>query len=111
MIRRRVLRRISIFAGLLVVGTGLALYHIKYQVGQMREQIGRVNQEIVTLTESTHVLQAEWGYLNRPERLKKLSEQYTDLKPIKVVQLASFEDYTGVRAKKDKRIVLAKVEE
>jgi cell division protein FtsL len=65
------------------------LFHVKYQVAMLEEELGRLNA--ATLREQTqiHVLEAEWSYLNRPSRLEELAERYLDLKPLAPHQLTA----------------------
>ncbi len=55
--------------------TGYILFYITFQVEALEAQLTKLNHQIIIEQETIHVLKAEWSYLKRPERLKKLSMQ------------------------------------
>lgn len=65
------------------------LFHVKYQVAALEEELNRLNAATLREQNQIHVLEAEWSYLNRPSRLEELSERYLDLKPMMPNQLTS----------------------
>jgi hypothetical protein len=56
--------------------TGMGLYGIAYEVEQMGKELAALEREIIEERESIHVLEAEWTYLARPERVEDLSGQF-----------------------------------
>lgn len=58
------------------VVTGIGLYGIAYEVEQMEKELSALEREIVEERGNIHVLQAEWTYLARPERIEGLSGQF-----------------------------------
>lgn len=68
---------------------GFGLFHVKYQVAALEEELTRLNA--ATLREQTqiHVLEAEWSYLNRPARLEELAERHLALRPLDPAQLGT----------------------
>ena len=56
--------------------TGIGLYGIAYEVEQMEKELAALEREIIEERETTHVLEAEWTYLARPERIEDLSGQF-----------------------------------
>jgi len=60
---------------------GAALLHISQRVQHAEERLAIIKAEIAKEQETTRVLNAEWEYLNRPERLEKLSKEFLDLAP------------------------------
>lgn len=71
---------------LLMAGVS-GVYFIKYKVAILDEEISSMRREISEEQENIHVLQAEWTYLTRPQRIKQLSKKYLgeDYKHPKVV--------------------------
>lgn len=59
------------------------LFHTSQKVTDGRAQISGLAYDIGREEESLRVLEAEWGYLNQPERLEKLTQQYLHLEPMK----------------------------
>lgn len=72
---------------LLVAVSGYAMFQVKYEVGRLDEELGRVNRQIAADREAIHVLNAEWSFLNQPARLDQLAKRYLDLGPIRTVQV------------------------
>ena len=65
------------------------LFHVKYQVAALEEELTRLNAATLREQNQIHVLEAEWSYLNRPSRLEELTERYLQLKPMQPSQLTS----------------------
>ena len=59
----------------LATGAVAAMFHITFEVEQLEARLHDLNRAIVREQETTHVLQAEWSYLNRPQRLESLSRE------------------------------------
>lgn len=81
----------------LVIGAS-GLYMVKYKVQAVKSQVMATEHQLSDETRNLQVLQAEWTFLNRPERLKQLAEKYLDVKPMRGQQLAEFSNipYAGV---------------
>lgn len=54
--------------------TGFSLFTIAFQVEEMEQELTKINSQIIREQETIHVLDAEWAYLNRPDRLQQLSK-------------------------------------
>lgn len=65
------------------------LFHVKYQVAALEEDLNRLNVATLREQNQIHVLEAEWSYLNRPSRLEELAERYLTLKPLAPQQLTT----------------------
>jgi cell division protein FtsL len=74
---------------LLVIGA-FGVYMVKYKVRAIKTEVAATERQLTQEKRSTHVLTAEWTYLNRPERLKTLSAKYLDIKPMRGQQIAEF---------------------
>ncbi len=60
---------------------GAALLHTSQSVQRAEEEMAVINAEIEKERDAIRVLNAEWEYLNRPERLEKLASEFLDLVP------------------------------
>jgi hypothetical protein len=60
----------------LAVAVGVALFLVKYKVQNLEHQLVAKQTQIVRDEGEIRVLEAEWTYLNDPERLRRLSEEY-----------------------------------
>ncbi len=70
----------------------LILFQIKQDVQQLEEQLTAANRQILREQESLHVLEAEWSYLNRPERIAQLARQHLGMGPLSPAQIVDFAD-------------------
>ena len=73
----------------LIVGAGIFLFHIKYEVIQQEAYLEQTKRQIIQDRQNIHLLKAEWVHLTEPARLSRLSEQYLKLAPIVPTQLGS----------------------
>jgi len=65
---------IMMWIGLAVLGAA-ALFFVKFEVQTLDEQLADLTIEKRAHEEAIHVLNAEWSYLNRPERLARLARR------------------------------------
>ncbi len=76
-----------------IILTGYVLFYITFQVEALEAQLTDLNHQIVKEQETIHVLKAEWSYLKRPDRLKKLSNKLLpELKEISTNQIGYIDD-------------------
>ena len=75
----------------LAAGAVAAMFHITFEVEQLEVRLHELNRAIVREQETTHVLQAEWSYLHRPQRLESLSRDLLpSLAPVESGQFVTF---------------------
>jgi hypothetical protein len=75
------------------VVAAFGLYMVKYKVQAIKVEVAATERQLSEAKKNLHVLNAEWTYLNRPQRLQELSSKYLDVKPMQGKQfsdLASF---------------------
>ncbi len=70
----------------------IALLLISYQVQRLENELEKLEREAIAQQEEIHVLNAEWSFLNRPERLARLAERHLQLAPVAPRQMISFSD-------------------
>ena len=83
------LKRSTLFFACIAVGTGIALFHIKYQVIALEQEYKQTIARIKETHESIHVLRAEWTHLNDPKRLQVLAQKHLNIGPIQSSQFIS----------------------
>lgn len=82
--------RLSTVAWIMMFGVGaLALYLVKYQAQDVKRDVVSLRYELQQERESIRLLQAEWAYLNRPDRLRTLASRYLKLSPYDATRLSS----------------------
>lgn len=60
----------------------IGLYLVKYTVQDVQRDVSTLKRDLASEKESLHLLNAEWAYLNRPERLRNLADRHLDLVPL-----------------------------
>ena len=74
--------RISHFMwAILTIAVGCALFLLKHKVQELEHQLVAKRVEIARDQGAIRVLEAEWTYLNNPERLRRQSEEYLGFHP------------------------------
>ncbi len=73
----------------------VVLFNVKYEVADYIAKVKSLENQLVAEREAINDLNAEWSYLNRPERLKELAARYLDLEPLHVQQIVSMNDLPG----------------
>lgn len=63
-------------AGAIVVGFAFWAYEVNYTTQAAAREVRTLRAEIAREREAIGMLNAEWAYLNRPERLRALAEDY-----------------------------------
>lgn len=72
----------------LVVGVGVSMFLLKYKVQALEDELVAKQAQVVRDRGAIRVLEAEWTYLNDPERLRELSAQYLGFGAPAVVNIA-----------------------
>ena len=62
------------------------LYQVKHEAKEEESRIVKLEKQIEDEKEALLLLKAEWSYLNRPERVQKLSERFADQLGLSEVQ-------------------------
>jgi cell division protein FtsL len=79
----------TILWAFLAVAFGVAMFLVKYQVQDLEEQLQTANARIRQDRAQIHVLEAEWAYLNQPDRLRRQAERHLGLGPIEPSQVTT----------------------
>ncbi len=77
------MRKTAMLWLVLAVICGGMLFQTSQRVTDGRAQLAGIDAAARKEDEHLRVLQAEWSYLNQPDRLEKLSKQYLHLAPLK----------------------------
>jgi hypothetical protein len=75
-----------------LIGSAGYAYSVKYDTLFYSEQVAKLKSKAQREREAIAVLQAEWQYLDRPDRLQAASDQHLDLQALKIQQLARLSD-------------------
>ena len=76
----------------LVVAFAGWAYGVKYKAQDALSRVEALRDDIAREKETISVLRAEWAYLNRPERLRMLTEKYFDQLGLMPIHAEHFAD-------------------
>ena len=85
------MRRSTVLWFMIATCLGVALFMLKHEVQRREEQLVDLHRQILASQEAIHVLEAEWSYLNRPDRLESLVRRHLDMVPMDVKRLGTVE--------------------
>ena len=74
--------RLILLNALILVGLGATLYQVKTGIDERQERLQQLELHIADTKRDIGVLEAEWAYLSRPERVMTLSGDLLQMKPI-----------------------------
>lgn len=63
-----------ILSGLMVMGLAYWAYHENYETQASLREVRDLHRQIGVAHQRLNMLEAEWAYLNRPDRLRDLAE-------------------------------------
>jgi cell division protein FtsL len=88
------LRFINICLVLGLVALACVIYQVKYQARALDAEIAALDKRIDEERDAIAVLRAEWGLLNRPERIERLAQKHLKLAPARPAQLVTLDTVT-----------------
>ena len=74
--------RLILLSALILVGLGTTLYQVKTGIDERQDRLQRLEIRIADAKRDIAVLEAEWAYLSRPDRVMTLSDDLLQMKPI-----------------------------
>jgi len=74
--------RTSFVLTLITVILGVCVYLVGIQQDIRQKELARLTAEIQSTQDSIMVLQSDWAYLSRPDRILHLSQRLLDLEPL-----------------------------
>ena len=74
--------RLILLTVLILVGLGATLYQVKTGIDERQDRLQQLELRIANTKRDIAVLEAEWAYLSRPERVMTLSSDLLQMKPI-----------------------------
>ena len=77
-------RRSAIIVTVALGAAAVGLYELKYKVAELETEATRLAGDLAKERQAIHVLSTDWAFLNRPENLAELAEEYLDLVPLDV---------------------------
>ena len=74
--------RLILLGTILTAILGTTLYQVKIGIDAREASLLQLEREIRDTERVIAILEAEWAYLSRPERVRDLSERMLEMKPI-----------------------------
>ena len=74
--------RIIILTAVVLASLGTTLYQVKTGIDKTQAELRRLHANIATTQSDISLLEAEWAFLSRPDRVMNLSTSLLDMKPI-----------------------------
>ena len=74
--------RLILLSALILVGLGTTLYQVKTGIDERQGRLQQLELRIADTKRDIAVLDAEWAYLSRPERVMTLSSDLLQMQPI-----------------------------
>ena len=74
--------RMILLTAVILFGLGTSLYQVKTGIDERQDRLRRVELKIANTKRDIAVLESEWAYLSRPERIIALSDQLLGMTPI-----------------------------
>jgi hypothetical protein len=71
-----------LIGAIVLAGLGTTLYQVKTGIDARQDRLNDLNLTIAVTKRDIAVLEAEWAYLSRPERIMNLSNSLLDMEPI-----------------------------
>ena len=74
--------RTIILTAVVLASLGTTLYQVKTGIDERQAELQHLKANIATTQRDIAVLEAEWAFLSRPDRVMNLSTSLLDMKPI-----------------------------
>ena len=74
--------RLILLNALILVGLGATLYQVKTGIDERQDRLQQLELNIADTKRDIGILEAEWAYLSRPERVMTLSSDLLQMQPI-----------------------------
>ena len=74
--------RLILLSALILVGLGTTLYQVKTSIDERQDLLRSLELSIANTKRDIAVLEAEWAYISRPDRVMVLSNDLLQMAPI-----------------------------
>ena len=95
--------RIILLTTVILFGLGTMVYKVKIGIDERQDYLQALELDIANTKRDIAVLESEWAYLSRPERIMKLSGELLNMKPIaqdRILPLESIPVRLGIEVRK-----------
>ena len=85
-------RSITLITLCVLIVVSYGLYNLKYEVEDLQDHANGLRAQMEEDRRAIKVLEAEWAYLSRPDRLQKLAQKFLVLQPTVARQVGDVAD-------------------
>jgi len=85
-------RSITLITLCVLIVVSYGLYNLKYEVEDLQDHANDLRAQMEEDRRAIKVLEAEWAYLSRPDRLQKLAQKFLVLQPTVARQVGDVAD-------------------
>lgn len=82
------LRILHVLSLLVLVGSAVAVYKVKFDSTYEAQRIAKLRNEIRTERDRLALLRAEWTRLAAPQRIQDLASRHLGMKPLQITRIA-----------------------
>lgn len=86
------IKPLTIGALFLTAAVSTGLYALSYEVQRLEGVLADTNADLLQEREMVQVLEAEWSFLNQPERLRALAARHLQLMAVEPHQIATLQE-------------------
>ncbi|WP_456305112.1 cell division protein FtsL, partial [Crenalkalicoccus roseus] len=86
------IRPLTLVTMVAAMGAGLHVYQTKHEVALLDRELRGIVRAIEEANERSLALQAEWAWLNEPERLRQAAQRHLQLEPMQPAQFLRLAD-------------------
>jgi hypothetical protein len=83
------IRLMNVIAILVLVGSAVYAYSIKYSTLYQAEKMAKLKRELQSETDSLAMVRAEWAHVANPVRIEALADQYLGGQVMQLSQIAT----------------------
>jgi cell division protein FtsL len=89
------LRAFNFVLVLVVLALAFVLYSLEHRMRAGERAVGKLTREISEERETIRLLDAEWSFITRPERLERLAREHAGMVPLAPAQVVPEADLAG----------------
>jgi cell division protein FtsL len=95
---------LNIFLFLMIIFTICSMFFVQFKTNNLISRSDKIDIKISDLKTELKILQIEWVYLTRPERLRILSDIYLENQNITLLQIKNIKDFEAETVRNNNKL-------